>query len=151
MNFRRIMSIGIVSGISMTLGLFIGGAAFARLIYGPQFVPPGKFEAEQINPFYFFWTKAVIGVFFGILFTLFYELLPLAKRIRGAFQGLKYGFFFWLVLTAWDISHPLVYDSIQNKDQLFWTVYSLVGFLAYGFTAGGLYQRKKGGRLPAAG
>ncbi|MBN2200665.1 hypothetical protein JW777_01790 [bacterium] len=143
MNLKRTLSIGIPSGISMTLGLFIGGAVFAHIIYGPEFAPPGKFKAEQMNPFYFLWTKAAIGVFFGILFTLFYEVLPLSRKIRGAWQGMKYGFLFWLVLTAWDISHPLVYDSIRNDDQLFWLVYSLTGFLAYGLAAGYLYKREE--------
>jgi hypothetical protein len=141
MNFKRTLSVGIRSGLCMGIALFIGGAIFSRIIYGPQFAPPGKFTADQMNPFYFIWTKAVIGVFFGILFTFFYELLPISKRIKGAFQGLKYGFLFWLVLTAWDISHPWVYGSIQWNDQLFWMVYSLIGFLVYGFTAGHWYGK----------
>jgi hypothetical protein len=141
MKINRILSIGIRSGLCMGFALFIGGAIFSRIIYGPQFAPPGKFKPEQMNPFYFIWTKAVIGIFFGILFTFIYEILPLSRRIKGPLQGLKYSFIFWMVLNAWSISHPLVYGSIKNKDQLFWLIYSLIGFLAYGFTGGYLYKK----------
>jgi hypothetical protein len=143
MKIKRILSIGIKSGLCMGVALFIGGAIFSRIIYGPQFAPPGKFKPEQMNPFYFIWTKAVIGIFFGILFTVFYELLPLSRRLKGAFQGLKYGFLFWLIINAWGISHPLVYGSIGNKDQLFWLIYSIIGFLVYGLTAGYLYKKDR--------
>ncbi|HEX9972033.1 MAG TPA: hypothetical protein VGD14_08185 [bacterium] len=143
MKIKRALVIGIVSGLFMGLALFIGGAIFSRIIYGPQFAPPGKFRPEQINAFYFIWTKLVIGVFFGIFFTLFYEMLPIAKRVQGFFQGLIHGFLFWLVINTWSISHPLVYGSIKNKDQLFWLLYSLIGFLAYGAVAGYLYKRKQ--------
>jgi hypothetical protein len=145
MKIKRILSIGIKSGLFMGIALFIGGALFSRIIYGPQFAPPGKFKPEQINAFYFLWTKVVIGIIFGILFTLFYELLPLSRRLKGAFQGLKYGFLFWLVINVWSISHPLVYGSIDNKDQLFWMIYSLIGFLVYGLTAGHLYKKDRSG------
>jgi hypothetical protein len=139
---KRILIYGIVSGIIMGVALFIGGAFFSRIIYGPQFAPPGKFEPEQINAFYFVWTKILIGMFFGILFTFFYEKLPLSKRLKGPFHGLKYGFFLWLVFNLWDISHPLVYGSIYNKDQLFWLLYSICGFLALGFSLGVFYKKK---------
>lgn len=49
----------------MGASLFIGGATLSRIIYGPQFAPPGKFAPEQINAFYFIWTKLLIGLFFG--------------------------------------------------------------------------------------
>jgi hypothetical protein len=143
MKIKRTLIIGIVSGLFMGLSLFIGGAIFSRIIYGPQFAPPGKFRPEQINAFYFIWTKLVIGVFFGILFTLFYEMLPLVKRVEGFFRGMLHGFLFWLVINTWSISHPLVYGSISNKDQLFWLLYSLIGFLAYGAAVGCLYKRKQ--------
>jgi len=51
---KRILIYGIVSGIIMGIVLFVGGAIFSRIIYGPQFAPPGKFKPEQINAFYFF-------------------------------------------------------------------------------------------------
>ena len=113
---------------------------FSRIIYGPQFAPEGKFDPEQLNAWYFIWTKILIEVFFGILFTLLYEGLPIKKRISSAFVGLKYGFLLWLAISLWNISHPLIYGSINDKDQLCWLVYSLFGFLAYGFTLGYLYK-----------
>jgi hypothetical protein len=142
---KRILIYGIVSGIIMGVVLFIGGAIFSRIIYGPQFAPPGKFQPEQMNAFYFIWTKILIGIFFGILFTFFYEKLPLSKRLISPFHGLKYGFLLWLIFTLWDISHPVVYGSINNKDQLFWLLYSLCGFLAFGFSLGSLYKKRKSG------
>jgi hypothetical protein len=138
---RKILTTGIISGLSMGMVLFIAGAVFSRIIYGPQFAPPGKFEPEQLNAWYFIWTKLVIGVFFGLLFTLTYEVLPLEKRLRTGFSGLKYGFVFWLVVTLWDISHPLVYGSVNAKDQLFWIIYTLSGFLAFGYALGLIYKR----------
>jgi len=73
---------------------------------------------------------------------LLYEALPLKKRFSSAFSGLKYGFFFWFAVSLWNISHPLIYGSVNDKDQLFWLIYSLFGFLAFGFTLGILYKKK---------
>jgi len=141
MNTKKILITGTVSGLVMGITLFIAGAIFSRIIYGPQFGPPGKFEPEQLNAFYFIWTKLLIGLFFGIMFTLLYEKFPLSRRIKGSLQGVKYSFIFWLVFTLWDISHPFTYGSIYNNDQLFWIVYSLCGFLAFGFTIGIFYKK----------
>jgi hypothetical protein len=143
MNTKKTVTIGMISGLWMGVALFIAGALFSRIIYGPQFAPPGKFKPEQMNPFYFIWTKAVIGIIFGILFTIFYEKLPLSKRLSGPLQGVKYSFLFWLLINAWAISHPLVYGSIWNKDQLFWLVYTLIGFLVYGLTLGRFYKKNQ--------
>jgi hypothetical protein len=99
MQMKRIIADGTISGLSMGAFLFIGGAILSRIIYGPQFAPPGKFEPEQINAFYFIWTKLLIGWFFGILFTVAYELLPLRKRLAGAMDGLKCGFGFWFLTS----------------------------------------------------
>ena len=141
MGIRKIITIGIISGLVMGITLFIAGAIFSRIIYGPQFAPPGKFEPEQMNPFYFIWTKLLIGIFFGIVFTFLYEKLPLDRRIKGPLQGMKYSVLFWLVLTLWDISHPFTYGSIYNNDQLFWLVYSLCGFIAFGCVLGLFYKK----------
>lgn len=77
----------------------------------------------------------------GILFSVAYELLPLRTRLTGAFQGLKYGFGFWLLTSLWNLSHPLVYGSVDVPDQVFWILYQLVGFLGLGAAAG--YTSKK--------
>lgn len=143
MRIRKILTAGIISGLSMGIALFIAGAIFSRIIYGPQFAPPGKFEPEHLNVWYFIWTKLLIGIFFGLLFTLTYEWLPLKKRLATGFVGLKYGFVFWLIISLWNISHPLVYGSVANKDQLFWLVYSLFGFLALGYVLGLIYKGNK--------
>jgi hypothetical protein len=141
-KIRNIIVTGTISGILMGISLFIGGAVLARIIYGPQFVPPDKFEPEQINAFYFFWTKIVIGWFFGLLFTFVYEMLPLSKRITGIFQGLKYGFIFWLILALWGLSHPLIYGPLEINDQVFWLLYELCGFVGFGASFGFIYGRR---------
>jgi hypothetical protein len=141
MRIKKILTTGIIAGLAMGFVLFIAGAIFSRIIYGPQFAPPGKFEPEQLNPFYFIWTKLLIGVFLGILFTFIYEALPLAKRLKSGLNGLKYGFVFWFIISLWDISHPLVYSSGITKDRLFWLVYSLFGFLALGYVLGLIYKK----------
>jgi hypothetical protein len=148
MQMKRIIADGTISGLSMGAFLFIGGAILSRIIYGPQFAPPGKFEPEQINAFYFIWTKLLIGWFFGVLFTVAYELLPLRERLTGAMDGLKYGFGFWFVTSLWNLSHPLVYGSVNVPDQVFWVLYQLVGFLGFGAVLGALSKRRARASLP---
>jgi len=128
----------------MGFALFIGGAILSRIIYGPEFAPPGKFEPEEMNPFYFIWTKLLIGWLFGILFTFIYELLPLRKKISGIVEGLIYGFVFWLIIALWSLSHPVIYGPINIQDQIFWLLYQLVGFLAFGAVLGYIYKKRTG-------
>ena len=140
MGIKKIIIVGIIAGLIMGITLFISGAILARIIYGPQMVPEGKFEPSQINAFYFIWTKLVIGVFFGILFTYVYAKLPLSNRIKGPVQGGKYAFVFWLVISLWNLSHPLLYESINFPNQLFWLSYTLCGFLSFGYVLGLKYK-----------
>ena len=84
MKLKRIILRGIPAGLTMGISLFIVGAVAARLVYGPQFVPEGKFEPEQINAWYFLWTKLVFGLFFGLVFTALYEALPLSPAVQLA-------------------------------------------------------------------
>jgi hypothetical protein len=142
MGIRKSIMAGLISGLMMGIALFIVGAIASRIIYGPQFAPAGKFEPEQMNAWYFIWTKLVIGAFFGILFTLLYEAMPLSKRIDGVWQGVAYGFWFWLAISLWNLSHPLVYGSIEISNQVFWLIYSLGGFLVYGGTLGYIHKRR---------
>lgn len=146
MDLKKIVIFGLLSGLVFGIVLFIGGAITAWFVYGPQMAPEGKFDQEQMNPFYFIWTKLVIGVFFGILFLFVYERLPLSKRISSMSSGLKYGFLFWLVISLWNLSHPFMYESIMNSDRVFWLLYTLWGFLAYGGAIGYLYRRKSKAR-----
>jgi hypothetical protein len=141
MKLKRIVLMGIPAGLTMGISLFIVGAVAARLIYGPQFAPEGKFKPDQINAWYFIWTKLVIGIFFGLVFTALYEALPLSRRIQCVLDGLKYAFWFWLVIQLWDVSHPLVYGSLKVQDQMFWLVYTLGGFLGYGIGLGLAYRK----------
>lgn len=142
MQLKRIATDGTIAGLTMGLSLFIGGAILSRIIYGPQFAPPGKFAPEQINAFYFIWTKLLIGWLFGILFTLGYELLPLRTRFTGAIHGLRYGLGFWFLTSLWNLSHPIVYGSINVPDQIFWILYQLVGFLVLGAVLGYINKRR---------
>ena len=140
---RKIITTGFISGLAMGITLFIAGAVFSRIIYGPQFASPGKLEPEQMNAFYFIWTKLLIGIFFGIVFTFLYEKLPLTRRIKGPVQDIKNSFIFSLVLTLWDISHPFTYGTIYNKDPLFWIIYSFCGFISFGYVTGLFYKKYK--------
>lgn len=142
MNTKKILITGAVSGLAMWISLFIAGAIFARITYGAEMVPEGKFDESQINAFYFIWTKLAIGIFFGILFTTLCELSSLSKKIIGPLKGLKYAFVFWLVMSLWNLSHPLVYGPIDWADQLFWLIYTLFGFLGFGLTLGFLYKKQ---------
>jgi hypothetical protein len=141
MKIRRLLITGIVSGLFMGVILFIAGAVFSRLIYGPQMAPSGKFDPEELNAWYFIWTKLVIGVFFGLVLTIIYDKLPLQNKFKSGLAGLKYGFVFWLAMSLWNISHPLIYGSFESQDRLFWLVYSLFGFLALGYGMGWFYRR----------
>lgn len=140
MNRKQLIVTGIVSGTVMGIGLFIAGAIFSRIIYGPQMAPPGKFDPEELNAWYFIWTKVVIGVFFGLLFTFVYENIPLTKRISGFFSGVKLGFLTWLLINIWELSHPLVYGSI-DRDRIFWLLYSVSGFIILGGMIGLFYKK----------
>ena len=142
MQLKKIAMDGTISGLAMGASLFIGGAILSRIVYGPQFAPPGKFEPEQINAFYFIWTKLLIGWLFGILFTSAYELLPLRMKFTGAIHGLKYGLGFWFLTSLWNLSHPIVYGSINVPDQIFWVSYQLIGFLALGAVLGYINKRR---------
>jgi hypothetical protein len=84
----------------------------------------------------------LIGWLFGILFTLAYDLLPLPTRFTGAIHGLRYGAGFWLLTSLWNLSHPVVYGSLNVPDQVFWILYQLVGFLALGAVLGSLSKRR---------
>ncbi len=144
MPVRRAVLTGLLAGLAMGLALFLTGAVAAFVAYGPQMVPEGKFKPEQINAWYFFWTKLAIGAFFGMLLSLLYEALPLSRRISGTLQGLKYSFALWVVVYLWALSHPLVYDAglaALSRNQLFWMVYTLGGFLGLGAAFGWLRRR----------
>jgi hypothetical protein len=150
MQLKKVALDGTIAGLAMGCFLFIGGAGLSRIVYGPQFAPPGKFKPEQLNAFYFVWTKLVIGWFFGILFAVAYELLPLSKRLAGAIQGMKYAFSCWFLMTLWSLSHPLVYGTVDVSDQTFWIFYQLVGFLGFGAVLGYLHKRRAKKGQPAA-
>ncbi len=141
MQLKKVAVDGTIAGLAMGCFLFLGGAVLSRIVYGPQFAPPGKFTPEQLNAFYFVWTKLVIGWVFGILFAVAYELLPLSKRLTGAIDGMKYAFSFWGLITLWNLSHPVVYGSVNVPDQTFWILYQLVGFLGFSAVLGHLHRR----------
>lgn len=141
MSWKKILLFGIIAGLFFGIVLFIGGAITGMIVYGTQMAPEGKFSQDQMNAFYFIWTKVVIGIFFGIFFLFIYEKLPIAKRIKSITQGIIYGFIFWLVISLWNLSHPLIYESIDITNQLFWLLYTLWGFLAYGGIVGYFYKR----------
>ena len=105
MTIARIAIVGVVSGLIMGVALFLTGAVAAYFFYGEQMAPEGKFDEEQMNPWYFIWTKLAIGVVFGLIFTAIYSRLPISRR-GGVLRGLLFGFALWLVITLWNLSHP---------------------------------------------
>lgn len=138
---KKILIKGSISGLIFGIALFIIGAITARLVYGPQMVPEGKFEPEQINAWYFIWTKLIIGVVFGIIFTLIYAKFYSLLKIPNVLKGIIFSFIIWLIISLWDISHPLLYDNnFVNQDRIFWTIYTLGGFLVYGVCIGLIYR-----------
>jgi len=139
--FKRIAVTGTLAGLNMGFWLFLIGALAARIIYGPQFAPEDKFEPDQISAWYFFWTKLVIGVFFGLLFTGLYEAVPLSRRVAGISGGLKYALLLWLIVSLWGLSHKVMYETLQAQKQVFWLVYSLGGYIGYGLAFGYLCRR----------
>jgi len=143
--FKRVAVTGVLSGVNMGLWLFLVGALAARIVYGPQFAPEDKFEPDQISAWYFFWTKIVMGVFFGLLFTGLYETFPLSRRVSGVWGGLKYALFLWLIVALWGLSHKVTYETLQVRKQVFWLVYSLGGYVGYGLAFGFLCRRRARG------
>lgn len=143
MGLKKAVVVGVFAGLAMGLSLFVVGALASYLVYGPQFAPAGKFEPHQLNAWYFLWTKLVIGLVFGVLLTVLYELLPLARRIAGVTGGLTYAACLWLVVFLWGLSHPLVYETVSPRDEFFWLVYTLGGFLGFGAALGFAYGRHR--------
>ena len=141
MTIARIAIVGVVSGLIMGVALFLTGAMAAYFFYGEQMAPEGKFDEEQMNPWYFIWTKLAIGVVFGLIFTAIYSRLPMSRR-GGVFRGLLFGFALWLVITLWNLSHPLVYGPLDLDGKLFWWVYTLGGFLGYGLAVGFFFRKQ---------
>ncbi len=140
---KKVLFKGAMAGSIMGIALFIIGAITARFIYGPQMVPDGKFEPEQINALYFLWTKILIGIVFGIIFTWIYSIFYSLMNIPGILKGICFGFLLWFIISLWDISHPLLYDhNFANKDQLFWSIYTFGGFIFYGLSIGLLYKKQ---------
>jgi hypothetical protein len=140
----KIIRNGIIGGLVMGIFLFVGGAILARLFYGPQMAPHGKFDQSQMNAFYFIWTKLAIGIFFGLLFSFFCERLSFANKITGPAKGIKYSVIFWFVITLWDLSHPIVYNHpFDYQNQLFWLLYVLCGYIGLGLAFGFLYRKKE--------
>jgi len=84
METRKCLVAGLIAGLVMGVALFVVGVIAAFAIYGPQFAPPGKFAPEQINAWYFLWTKLVIGIFFGIFFAIIYANIPYQYAGGGA-------------------------------------------------------------------
>jgi len=140
-GIKKAVVTGVLAGLVMGLSLFIVGAVASRVVYGPQMAPEGKFQPEQLNAWYFIWTKLVMGVFFGVLFTLLYEALPLARRVSSVLGGLTYAFWLWVVVYLWGLSHPLMYETLDVRNQVFWSIYTLGGFMGYGLALGQAYKR----------
>jgi hypothetical protein len=141
MGIKKILIIGLIAGLFMGIALFLTGAITAYIIYGPQFAPPDKFSQQQMNAWYFFWTKLVIGCFFGIIFAFVYVKLYLPVIGGGCLKGLLYGFFLWFIISLWNISHPIIYGPLNIHDYLFWAIYMLGGFLVFGAALGYFYRK----------
>lgn len=142
MSFKKILFTGTIAGLVMGIALFLTGAVAAFFVYGPQMAPEGKFEPSQMNPAYFLWTKLLIGWFFGLLFTFIYARVQAIMPAKGILRGLIFAFALWLVISLWAISHPLVYETVATRDQLFWHIYTLGGFLGYGAPVGLLNRNR---------
>jgi len=138
---KRTLWIGLVAGLAMGLALFLTGAIASRVVYGAQMAPEGKFEPSQLNPIYFVWTKLLIGAVFGVIIAAFYERLPLALRIEGARSGMKYAFGLWIVVSVWGLTHRVAYETLEPRNQVFWLIYTLGGYLGFGYVFGALSKR----------
>ncbi|MCK4514434.1 MAG: hypothetical protein KAU31_04205, partial [Spirochaetaceae bacterium] len=55
--------------------------------------------------------------------------------------GLKYAFLLWVVIALWGFSHPLMYETLDVRNQVFWHIYTLGGFVGYGLAFGHAYKR----------
>jgi hypothetical protein len=147
---KKTLLIGTVAGLAMGVALLLTGGIAAFLVYGTRMAPEGKFEPSQMNVVYFFWTKLLIGWFFGLVFTFIYAKIRSALPARGGLRGFFYAAVLWLVISLWALSHPLVYEgaaAIATRDRLFWHIYTLGGFLGYGAMLGWLSRKEKGGHL----
>jgi hypothetical protein len=138
---KKTLFIGLTAGLAMGVALFLTGAIASRLVYGIQMAPDGKFEPEQLNVWYFVWTKLVIGAVFGMLLALFYDRLPLTERIHSGRSGMKYAFGLWVVVSVWGLTHRVAYETFEAQNQIFWLIYTLGGFLGLGYGFGAVSKR----------
>jgi len=139
MNLKKILINGTAAGLAMGLALLLTGAIASYLLYGTWMAPLDKFGPSGMNTAYFLWTRLLIGWLFGILLTLVYAKVSLILAAKGVRRGLRFALAVWLVLSLWEISHPLVYERLANVftyNRLFWNIYTLGGFLGYGFVLG---------------
>lgn len=139
MNLKKILITGTAAGLAMGLALLLTGAVASYLLYGTWTAPLDTFGPSRMNTAYFLWTRLLIGWLFGLLLTLIYAKVRLVLAAKGIRRGLRFAFAVWLVLSLWEISHPLVYERLANvftTDRLFWNIYTLGGFLGYGFVLG---------------
>ena len=136
MTLRKALLAGLIAGLVMGIALFLTGAIASRVVYGPQMAPTDKFEPRQLNAWYFIWTKLVIGALFGMLVSALYSRLPLSRFISGGWSGAKYAFGLWVVVSAWSLSHRVAYETLEGRNQIFWLIYTLGGFLGLGFGLG---------------
>lgn len=144
MNLKKVFFAGTVAGLAMGVALLLSGGIAAFLFYGKQMAPPGKFAASQMNAIYFFWTKLLIGWFFGLLFTFVYARFHAGLLARGVLRGVVFAVALWLIISLWSISHPFVYEGVERviaRDRLFWHLYTLGGFLGHGAVLGWLEKR----------
>jgi hypothetical protein len=51
MKIKKVLLAGFISGLIMGIALFLSGAIASRIVYGPEMVPEGKFEPDQINAY----------------------------------------------------------------------------------------------------
>lgn len=77
--------------------------------------------------------------------TFIYAKIQTGIPSKGIPRGLIFALALWLMISLWAISHPLVYEgaaTVTARDQVFWHIYTLGGFLGYGLALG-LLSRKR--------
>ena len=158
MKSFKVVILGSLVGLLMGFVLFLVGAILAMLFW--KGAPPGKFPEEMIppliyvlskigiqvklmSPAYFFSTKlgfgALLGIFYGFIYSRFHYLLP-TKRI---YKGLFFGLFLWFIAAF-----PILPIMLSLKKEVFWLLYTFSGLVAFGSIMGLGYKAHSRGKSP---
>ena len=81
----------------------------------------------------------IVGLLLTLVYSVFYRSLP----DQGAWRGLQFGFWIWLVGTVPGLLMTLMSLAVPEELVIVWLVAGLFNYLLAGLLLGSLYQPKE--------